>query len=84
MEFNLFFRFIKSFYKPIILVFIYHSSERDIIFNVVNENEEFSIASTIKKIKLECLCRIKRDEMNENEEKNCLEKMLVRDSNRQY
>ncbi|KAK1349358.1 hypothetical protein LUQ84_001536 [Hamiltosporidium tvaerminnensis] len=79
MEFNLFFRFIKSFYKPIILVFIYHSSERDIIFNVVNENEEFSIASTIKKIKLECLCRIKRDEMNENEGK-----MLVRDSNRQY
>ncbi|KAK1349140.1 hypothetical protein LUQ84_001821 [Hamiltosporidium tvaerminnensis] len=34
--------------------------------------------------KTECLCQIKRDETNENDEKNCLERMLVRDSNRQY
>ncbi|KAK1347487.1 hypothetical protein LUQ84_003024 [Hamiltosporidium tvaerminnensis] len=71
-------------YKPLIFMFIYYSIERDIIFNVVNENEESYIASINNEHKPECLCQIKRDETNENDEKNCLERMLVRDSNRQY
>ncbi|TBU01124.1 hypothetical protein CWI36_1432p0020, partial [Hamiltosporidium magnivora] len=65
-------------------MFIYYSSERDIIFNVVNKNVEPYITLIIKKIKLECLCQIKRDEMNENDEKNCLEKMFDKDENKQY
>ncbi|TBU00486.1 hypothetical protein CWI37_0989p0010, partial [Hamiltosporidium tvaerminnensis] len=70
--------------KPLIFVFIYYLIERDIILNVVNENEESFIAPIIKKMKLECLCQIKRDKANANYEKNCLERMYVRDSNRQY
>ncbi|TBT98700.1 hypothetical protein CWI36_2271p0010, partial [Hamiltosporidium magnivora] len=71
-------------YKPLIFMFIYYSIERDIIFNVVNENEESYIASINNELKLECLCQIKRDETNEKDEKNCLERMFARDSNRQY
>ncbi|TBU11236.1 hypothetical protein CWI38_1310p0020 [Hamiltosporidium tvaerminnensis] len=84
MKFNLFFHLISFLYKPIIFVFIYHSSERDIIFNVVNENDESSIAAINNELKPECLCLIKRDETNENDEKNCLERMFDRDENRQY
>ncbi|KAK1348492.1 hypothetical protein LUQ84_002096 [Hamiltosporidium tvaerminnensis] len=84
MKFNLCFNLITLLYKPLIFVFIYYSIERDIIFNVVNENEESYIASIYNEHKPECLCQIKRDETNENDEKNCLERMLVRDSNRQY
>ncbi|TBU00066.1 hypothetical protein CWI39_1799p0010 [Hamiltosporidium magnivora] len=53
MNFNLCFHFITLLYKPLIFVFIYYSIERDIIFNVVNENEESFIAPIIKKMKLE-------------------------------
>ncbi|TBT98616.1 hypothetical protein CWI36_2307p0010 [Hamiltosporidium magnivora] len=35
-------------------------------------------------MKLECLCQIKRDKAYANYEKNCLERMYLRDSNRQY
>ncbi|KAK1348384.1 hypothetical protein LUQ84_002388 [Hamiltosporidium tvaerminnensis] len=84
MKFNLCFHLITLLYKPLIFVFIYHSSERDIIFNVVNENKKSFIASINNNLKPECLCQIKRDETNETDEKNCLERMLVRDSNRQY
>ncbi|TBU04081.1 hypothetical protein CWI36_0814p0020, partial [Hamiltosporidium magnivora] len=99
-------------YKPLIFVFIDHSSERNIIFNVVNknegsdlasinneleleglcqgkrdetnENEDSDLASINNELELECLCQIKRDETDETNEKNCLERMFVRDSNRQY
>ncbi|KAK1347786.1 hypothetical protein LUQ84_002767 [Hamiltosporidium tvaerminnensis] len=84
MKFNRCFHLITLLYKPLIFMFIYYSSERDIIFNVVNKNVEPYITPIIKKIKLECLCQIKRDEMNENDEKNCLEKMFDKDENKQY
>ncbi|KAK1351096.1 hypothetical protein LUQ84_000369 [Hamiltosporidium tvaerminnensis] len=84
MKFNLCFNLITLLYKPLIFVFIDHSSERNIIFNVVKENEESDMDSINNEHKPECLCQIKRDETNENDEKKCLERMLVRDSNRQY
>ncbi|TBU08577.1 hypothetical protein CWI39_0164p0050, partial [Hamiltosporidium magnivora] len=84
MKFNLCFHLITLLYKPLIFVFIDHSSERNIIFNVVKENEGSDMDSINNEHKPECLCQIKRDENNENDEKKCLERMLVRDSNRQY
>ncbi|TBU13374.1 hypothetical protein CWI38_0452p0010 [Hamiltosporidium tvaerminnensis] len=65
-------------------MFIYNSIERDIIFNVVNENEESYIALINNELKLECLCQIKREVTIDTDEKNCLERMLVRNSKRQH
>ncbi|TBT96702.1 hypothetical protein CWI39_3476p0010, partial [Hamiltosporidium magnivora] len=84
MKFNLRFHFITLLYKPLSFVFIYYSSKRNIIFNVVNENEESDMDSINNDLKPKCLYQIKRDETNANYEKNCLERMFVRDSNRQY
>ncbi|TBU00653.1 hypothetical protein CWI36_1570p0010 [Hamiltosporidium magnivora] len=84
MKFNLCFHLITLLYKPLIFVYIDPSSERDIMFNVVNENEESYMDSINNELELEGPCQIKRDETNENDEKKCNERMYVRDSNRQY
>ncbi|TBU03500.1 hypothetical protein CWI36_0914p0010 [Hamiltosporidium magnivora] len=72
------------FYKPLIFIFIYHSSERDVIFHVVNDNEESDLASINNELKPECLCQIKRYDMIEKDEKNFLQKMFILNENRQY
>ncbi|TBU19998.1 hypothetical protein CWI38_0156p0020 [Hamiltosporidium tvaerminnensis] len=76
---RIFFNFSFGFY---ILFFVYYSSERDIVFNVLIDNKDIYSNSIVTET--ECLCQIKRGSILDTKVIDCFKKMLFRNENRQY
>ncbi|TBU07659.1 hypothetical protein CWI36_0244p0020 [Hamiltosporidium magnivora] len=74
-----FFYFSFGFY---ILFFVYYSSERDIVFNVLKDNKD--IYSNSIATETECLCQIKRGSILDTKVIDCFKEMLFRNENMQY
>ncbi|TBU21030.1 hypothetical protein CWI38_0001p0010 [Hamiltosporidium tvaerminnensis] len=87
MNFKLSLRCIDLFYCLLnfyILLFMSYSAERDVTFNVLSSHEELCSSSSVVDTDFECLCRLKRDSVCIKKEVEYIQKLLIRDENKNY